>query len=180
VDYERDPIGARYTALHLAVKLHKESYDARYDTADQDTLLLSTADSFFRFLGGPIVFTLIIGPIVDQSTGRPTGNTTKGSPVQLHDNEKVTFSVAESDAKGFDVPDDATTTADDVTWTLDNASVGALTVSSDTRSCDFAAGSVGSGILTVASGGLSATVAIDVIPAGAVALTVTAGAVTPQ
>lgn len=100
--------------------------------------------------------------------------------MQLHDDEKVTFSVAETDAKGFDVPDDATTTADDVTWTLDNASVGALTVSTDTRSCDFVAGSVGSGILTVASGGLSATVAIDVIPAGAVALTVTAGAVTPQ
>lgn len=180
MDLEPDPIGARYSAMRFATELHQGTFDNRGDMVQQNINLLSTADACFRFLGGPIVFTLIIGPIVDQSTGRPTGNVTKGSPVQLHDNEKVTFSVAESDAKGFDVPDDATTTADDVSWTVDNASIGALTVSTDTRSCDFVAGSVGSGILTVATGGLSATVAIDVLPAGAVALTVTAGAVTPQ
>lgn len=180
MDLTRDPVGERFTALKFATDLHIGTFDNRGDMTQQNANLLSTANACFRFLGGPIVFTLIIGPIVDQSTGRPTGNITKGSPVQLHDDEKVTFSVAETDAKGFDVPDDPTTAADDVTWTLDNASVGALTVSTDTRSCDFVAGSVGSGILTVASGGLSATVAVDVIPAGAVALTVTAGAVTPQ
>lgn len=180
MDFEHDPIGARYTALRSAVELHQSSYDNRWDTTAQDSKVLYTADAFFRFLGGPVVITLIIGPIVDQSTGRPTGNITKGSPVQLHDDEKVTFSLAESDAKGFNVPDDPTSTADDATWTLDNSAAGTLNVSPDTRSCELVAGSVGSGILTVAAGGLTATVAIDIIPAGATALTVTAGAVSPQ
>jgi hypothetical protein len=158
----RDVASEKMTALMMAVELHKNVYASRGDDAD----VLTTANNLFGYLGGPLVITLIIGPILDQATGRPTGNITKGSPVQLHDDEKVTFTVAESDAKGANVPDDATTTADDVSWTLDNAGVGTLVVSPDTRSCELSAGTVGSGVLTVAT--------------GAVALTVTAGDVSKQ
>jgi hypothetical protein len=172
---DRDVAGQRELAIRLAVDLHKGSFDNRSPVTPQNSDLLFTADSIFNYLGGPIVITLIIGPILDQSTGRPTGNTTKGSPVQLHDDEKITFSLAESDAKGFDVPDDPTSTVDDATWTLDNPSVGTLNITPDTRSCELVAGSVNSGILTVNAGGLTATVAVDIIPAGATALTVTAG-----
>jgi hypothetical protein len=171
----RDVASEKMTALMMAVELCKATFHQMH-TED----VTGVADDLFAYLGGPLVITLIIGPILSQATGRPTGNTTKGSPVQLHDDEKVTFTVAESDAKGANVPDDATTTADDVSWTLDNVGVGALVVSTDTRSCELSAGTVGSGVLTVATGALTATVAIDVIPAGAVALTVTAGDVSKQ
>lgn len=171
----RDVANDRLTALMMAVELCKGTFQQMH--TDDVTVV---ADRLFAYLGGPLVITLIIGPILDQATGRPTGNTTKGSPVQLHDDEKVTFTVAESDAKGAAVADDPTTTADDVSWTVDNAGAVALTVSQDTRSCELVAGTVGSAVLTVASGSLTATVAVDVIPAGAVALTVTAGDVSKQ
>lgn len=176
----RDVVSERMTALMMAVELHKASYDNREPTTEQDADVVATAGALFGYLGGPLVMTLIIGPILDQATGRPTGTTTKGSPVQLHDDEKVTFTVAESDAKGADVPDDPTSAADDVSWTVDNADAVSLTVSSDTRSAEVVAGTVGSAVLTVTAGSLTATVAIDVIPAGATALTVTAGDVTQQ
>lgn len=171
----RDVANDRLTSLMMAVELCKGTFQQMH--TDDVTVV---ADKLFAYLGGPLVITLIIGPILDQATGRPTGNTTKGSPVQLHDDEKVTFTVAESDAKGANVSDDPTTTADDVSWTVDNAGAVALTVSQDTRSCELVAGTVGSAVLTVASGSLTATVAVDVIPAGAVALTVTAGDVSKQ
>jgi hypothetical protein len=178
--FVRDVVGDKYSALHLAVDLHRQSYSSHSNYADADDAVIATANKFFSFFGGLAVVTLIIGPILDQATGRPTGNTTKGSPVQLHDDEKVTFTVAESDAKGANVADDATTTADDVSWTVDNADAVSLTVSEDTRSCELVAGTVGSAVLTVTAGSLTATVAVDVIPAGAVALTVTAGDVSKQ
>jgi hypothetical protein len=171
-----DVVNDRMTALMMAVELHKGTYA----TVGNDADVTATATHLFAYLGGPLVITLIIGPILDQATGRPTGNTTKGSPVQLHDDEKVTFTVAESDAKGANVADDPTTTADDVSWTVDNASAVSLTVSSDTRSAELVAGTVGSAVLTVTAGSLTATVAVDVIPAGATALTVTAGDVSKQ
>lgn len=102
--------------------------------------------------------------------------------MQIHDNEKVDFIVAETDIKGADVPDDATSTLDDLTWTIDNDAVATLEVSPDTRTCTAIAGTPGSGVITVATadGSLSATVALDVIPSGAVAMTVTAGTPQPQ
>jgi hypothetical protein len=135
------------------------------------------AKEIFAFLGGPMVVTLIIGPVLDQVTGQPTGTIPKGSPMQLHDNEKVDFIVAETDVKGANVPDDPTSTLDDLTWSIDDSSVATLSVSPDTRTCTATAGQPGSGVITVATadGTLSATVALDVIPSGATALTVTAG-----
>lgn len=139
------------------------------------------AKEVFTFLGGPIVVTLIIGPVLDQTTGRPTGNVPKGSPMQIRDTEKVDFIVAEADVKGADVPDDPTSTLDDLTWTIDNDAVASLEVSSDTRTCTAIAGTPGSAVITVSTGnGLSATVALDVVPSDAVTLTVTAGAPQPQ
>lgn len=142
---------------------------------------ISLANAVFAFLGGPIVITLIIGPVLNQFTGQLTGTIPKGSPMQLHDNEKVDFVVAETDVKGADVPDDPTSTADDVSWSIDNAAVATLSVSADTRTCTAIAGIPGSGVITVSTAsGLSATVALDVIPSGATALTVTAGTPVPQ
>ena len=101
--------------------------------------------------------------------------------MQIRDTEKVDFTVVEADVKGADVPDDPNSTLDDLTWTIDNDSVASLQVSGDTRTCTAIGGTPGSAVITVATGsGLSATVALDVVPSDAVTLTVTAGAPQPQ
>lgn len=168
----------RFLALRLAVDLHSKGFDSRAYGAN--AAVVETAATLYRFLDRSTTFFLIVGPVLAQSTGLPTGNTTKGSPMQLHDDEKVDLTVAETDAKGFPVSDDPNSTTDDVTWFVDDESVASLQVSSDTRTATVLAGSVGSAVVTVTAGTLTATVAVDVIAGGATVLTVTAGTPVPQ
>lgn len=100
--------------------------------------------------------------------------------MQLHDDEQVTLSVAVADAKGANIPDDATREDDNLSWTIDNTSVATLEVSADTRTCTVVAGQPGSAVVTISLGDLSATEAIDVVAGSAALITISEGTPTKQ
>ncbi len=95
--------------------------------------------------------------------------------MQLHDNEQVTVTADTEDAKGHD-------TVESIAWTISDEAVATLDISEDTRSCRVVAGDPGSAVLTadVASLGLSATLAIDVVPGGTATIELVPGDVTEQ
>lgn len=177
-----DPLN-RQTALTQAVEMHKaaDSLRVRIGVDAVNTLVLdgsqvlATANRFLAWLRGTVTIALDRSQIVAQTTGFPTGTPNGGSPMQLHDNEQFTLTVDTRDAKGFETPDA-------VTWTIDAADVAALVVAADTRSCTIVAGSPGSAVVTVTDtdAGLSATEAIDVVPAGTATITLVEGPVETQ
>lgn len=167
----------RWLALEHAVDLHRISFEPG-DDADQ--AVTRTATRLFQWLTGPVALFLTIGQVLDQGTGQPTGNPTKGNPMQLHDTEQVDLSVEVADVKGASIPDDIGTTADDLAWTVEDTSVATLSVSSDTRTCTVVAGLPGSTVGTVTLGELSATFAVDVIPGAAARITISEGTPTEQ
>ena len=103
---------------------------------------------------------------------------------QLNTSQKVTASVAARDAKGYDVPDDPTTDADNISWAISDESVATLSSSADGRSVEIVAGAPGSAVLsaTVATGAGDRVVthAIDVIPGDIAALEISVGEPTEQ
>jgi len=173
----------RQTALQQALELHEAAGDLRIRRGEDaqltllaDTLaVLDTANRFLAWLRGTVTIHLVPGPVVDQTTGTPTGTPNGGSPVQIHDNEQFSLTVDTRDAKGFETPDA-------VTWTVDNDAVAALVVSADTRSCTIVAGSPGSAVVTVtdSDAGLSATEAVDVVAAGTATISLVEGPVEVQ
>lgn len=100
--------------------------------------------------------------------------------MQLHDDEQVTLSVSVADAKGAAISDDPSTTTDDLQWSVADQGVATLQVSADTRSCTVVAGTVGSTVVTIQLGSLSATEAIDVVPGSAALITISEGTPEPQ
>jgi len=134
----------------------------------------ATAQALFAWLVGPAFLVVTPGTVVSQATGQPTGTPTPtGGTMQLHDNEQVTLTVAEADAKGVALQDT-------LTWTVDQATVATLQVSADTQSALLVAGLPGSAVVTVTDGALSATLAVDVVPGGVATITVTPGTPEPQ
>jgi hypothetical protein len=95
--------------------------------------------------------------------------------MQLHDDENVDLSVLVASAKGAPIADDPFSTGDDLTWEVTDSTVASLVVSDDTRTCTVRSGVVGSTVLTIGVGNAAATVAIDVIPGDAAAITVSEG-----
>jgi len=98
---------------------------------------------------------------------------------QLRDTEQFTLSVDVSDAKGAPIPDQAGSD-DNVGWSVDDGDVATLQVSEDSRQCTVVAGNVGSAVVTVTLGDLSATLAVDVIPGTAARLVINEGSIEPQ
>lgn len=173
----RDVTHERELAIGLAVSLYQQGWDGMSSPNDK---LIETANRVFYYLTGPVAFTFTFGPVLDQNTGESTGRTIGGTPMQLHDNEQVDLTVTVSDIKGAAISDDPGSTADDLSWTIDDTSVASLTVSADTRTCTVVAGLPGSSVGTVTLGDLSATFAVDVIPSGAVAININEGTPVPQ
>lgn len=143
-----------------------------------ETLPLAT--KFYGWLVGPASMSLSFGPIVDQDTEEPTGR--NGSAMtQLRDSQKFTVSLTAQDAKGAEVLDDASTTADDAVWTSDNEAAFTVEVdASNPRSATVIAGTPGSGVLTVAIGEITATLAVDVVPGDIALVTLSEGPITEQ
>jgi hypothetical protein len=133
--------------------------------------VLQTATQLYDWMNvsPPAVrMTLTAGPATPQT------GTTKGNTMQLHDTEQFTLSVAETDAKGQPV------TTDTLTWTVADPAVATLQVSADTYSAVVVAGTVGSTVVTLTDGTITATEAVDVIAGAATAVVLSEGPVTPQ
>ncbi|MFI6496924.1 hypothetical protein [Nonomuraea typhae] len=83
--------------------------------------------------------------------------------MQMNTGQKVTVTCDTEDAAGYD-------TVETIDWSLDNADVATLQVSEDTRTCTVVSGAPGSAVLTATITSmdppLSATLAVDVVPAG--------------
>ncbi len=157
----------RQVALTAAVAFHTGS-------PVDEIAVLNTAEDFLAWLRGPAVIRLLAGTVSNQSTGVPTGTLIEGASVQIHDNEKFDVTAVADDAKGF-------ATADTVTFTPSDPTVFTLTPSAtDPMTSTVVAGVPGSAVLTVSDGTLSATLAVDVVPAGAATIALTEGPVTLQ
>lgn len=177
-------MAVRVAALQAAVETHVSlgslmlcpGVDRAETIARAEREIRATAENFLAWLQGTVRLRLTPGPIRDQTTGAPTGTPTpEGASMQLHDNEKVTYTADTEDAKGID-------TAEQVEWTIDNGDVASLNVSGDTRTCEVVAGVPGSATLTatIPALGLSATEAIDVVPGGTATIRLEAGEVSEQ
>lgn len=182
-----DPI--RAAALQAAVAFHGSvgDLDLRLGVASDETIaagelaVLDTAERFLTWLRGPARLIVTVGVVVDQTTGLPTGTPIpQGAPVQIHDNEQYDLTVSFEDAKGF-----ATTDTDPVSWTSSDETVATVAVSPDTLTGTVVAGNPGSAVVTVevtlADGTvLTATEAVDVVPAGAATINLAEGPVSVQ
>lgn len=157
-------------ALRGACELHERRFNdfASFSVDDARAEVLGTADVFYRWLTRPATLTLAAGPAVDQTTGLPTTTPTGVPAMQLHDNEQVDLTVDTNDAKGFE-------TTDSVTWMSSDETVATVTVSADSKTGTVIAGNPGSATITVSDGTLSATEAIDVVPAGTATISIAEG-----
>lgn len=135
--------------------------------------VLDTAETFLAWLRGPARIQLHLGLVVDQATGHPTDTTDQGVSVQIHDNEQFTVTAEADDAKGFP-------TADTVTFSSSDETVFTVVTGDDPATVTVVAGNPGSAVLTATDGTLSATLAVDVVAAGAATIALTTGDVTTQ
>jgi hypothetical protein len=152
--------------LHLGV-------DAGTSAGQGQTAVLTTAETFLAWLRGPATMSLHPGQVIDQITHIPTGTPVVGELMQIHDNEQFDLTVDTRDAKGFE-------TQDAVAWASSDPAVASLAVSADTRVVTVVAGVPGSAVITVTDGTLSATEAVDVVPAGTATIALVEGPVTTQ
>lgn len=167
----------RRLALEHAVDLHRISFEPG-DDADQ--AVTRTATRLFQWLVGPATVAISIGPVRDQVTGQPTGNPSKGNPMQITNGEEYDLIANVSDVKGVDVPDDPGTASDDIQWTIDNPDAASLRISSDSRTCTVVGGTLGSAVWTMTMGEIFRTGAVDVVHSAAAKVEVTEGAARPQ
>jgi hypothetical protein len=179
----------RAEALDDAIRFHNdirgdmriERGENRDDTYARLTVaVLDTADTFLAWLRGPTRLLIEFGDIVQQDTLLPTGNTNAGGNMaQLHDNEQVDITVSAVDGKGF-------ASADTITYAVDDETVVTVVggTDEDTQTATLVAGNPGSAVVTITDSAavdsttglpLSATLAVDVIAAGAVAINVAVG-----
>lgn len=179
----------RTVALHEAVLLHESIGDLRLRVGVDATTtvhagelaVLNTAETFLAWLRGPTQIRLIPGPVTDQATGLPTGTPIEGDhPVQIHDNEQFDLTLDFKDAKGFDTAD-----TDPASWASADETVATLVLSEDTHTATVKAGSPGSTTVTVSvtlptGETITATEAVDVVPAGATTVSLVEGAVSAQ
>lgn len=165
----------RQLALAYAARLMQAKFDESDTIATTGGEFLALASAIHGWLVGPAALFLTIGPILKQGTREPTGREPGGSPMQLRDNEENDLTVVVASAKGNEIPDQAGT-QDDLSWTVEgDEGVVELVVSEDTRTCTVRAVDIGSSVVKVEIGEVSATVAVDVIPGEAARVTVTEG-----
>lgn len=182
-DYSRE----RKRALEAALELYASGLFYEFgqpsggSVAEADKSLLGTATAIFRWLVGPAIMFLAVGPVISQDTGLPVADPLGGNPMQLRDNEQVDLTVTLASARG-NVIGDQPGTEDDLAWSVSgDEGVVTLDVSGDTRTATVkAAGPVGSTIVRVEIGELFATLAVDVVPGDAALITIAAGEPTEQ
>lgn len=158
----RNLMAERIKAAELAVTLHAaKSGKPHADTVTAD------ADVIFKWLTAAIHWQLHPGPVFNQDTGR-SDYRKLGTPVQIHDDEGVVYTLSALDSRGQEVLDDPNTDTDNAEWTLDGTDLLTVTVDASNRQATvLAQGPTGSGVMTVtiptANGPLVVTEAIDVV-----------------
>lgn len=172
----------RAAALEQAVRLHTSlgthrllpGVDAEETTATSVALIRDTAEDFAAFICGTRRIRLTPGPVVDEATGA-TISTDQGDPMQINTGQKFSVECDTEDAAGYD-------TIEQIEWSIDNEAVATLQVSDDTRSCTVVSGSPGSAVLTarIPAMDLSATLAVDVVPAGTATIELVPGDVVDE
>lgn len=165
----------RRAALWLAVELHRDSF-----MGGAATEIVATADAFWEFLTAPVSLLIIAGPVVDQTTGRPTGNPGGTDMAPVKDSDKFPLLVTALDSK-----QNPTTAPTDVTFSSSDTTV--VTISDpDANGVKWAiAGQPGSAVITgdwpdSPHGDLQGTLAVDVTAGDAATLVITAGDPVPQ
>lgn len=138
--------------------------DREETVANAELVVRRTADKFAAWINGTTRLHLIPGPVVDEATGAPAGAINQGdSMAQLNTGQKIDVTADTEDAAGYD-------TAETIEWSIDNSDVASLTVSEDGKTCTVVSGAPGSAVLTASLPNLdpplSATLAVDVVPAG--------------
>lgn len=180
-----DTTAEREQSLLIAVDLHRGRHKLDIISALVDQEMIKTASLVYEYLTGPVELTLTVGPIIKIDTGevvdRPIGG---NGMAQIHDDEKIEFTVTAKSKRGNEVPD-VEGPADDISWSLEGDGADAalvLTTSADSRKATVAAkGPVGSGVLraSFSRNGLDrfVTVAVDVVPGDVETLELSAGTV---
>lgn len=166
---DQDPVEEfRLDAAQLAVDLHKEHWQPG---PEANRAVVDTADAIAYWLTyGVALPYLTFGPLLDDKDSQPTERIFGGSMSQLPVGKHVTGRIVARDARGHEVPDDPTTSIDDIRWTLADGgdAVVTLEVSTDTREITLRPVELGSTVLTAtittSRGDRVVTQAIDVIP----------------
>lgn len=174
----RDPLEQRKAALDAAVRLHGPAFlqpgidaDATY-TAHVDRVL-DTATRFTHWLGGTTRLRLTPGPVLAEDAGhQPEG---ENAVTQLNTGQQFTLTADTEDASGYDTPER-------VEWSIDNTEVASLTASEDGKTATIVSGAPGTATVTATLPdlGLSATHAVDVVPAGTATINLVAGDVVDE
>lgn len=170
----------RAAALSAAIQLHQlvgglhtQCGVDRTTTVDQaETAVRKTADVFAAWLAGTTRLHLTLGPVVDETTGVITPTIDEGATMQINTGQKFDVTADTEDASGYDTPET-------IVWSIDNSDVASLVVSSDSKTCTVVSGAPGSAVLTATLPNLdpplSATLAVDVVPAGTATIDLVAG-----
>lgn len=151
-------------------------YAGRFTGGDSaDTRFLTTASAQYAWLTGPVAISITLGPKVDQTTGKPTGNP-EGAP--LKDTEKALLQANAVDSKG-----NPTSAPTSLAYTSADTSI--ATIVTDADGTWVVAGSPGSTVVTgdwpdSPSGDIQGTVSVDVTAGDAVSLNITLGTPVPQ
>jgi hypothetical protein len=164
----------RTVALNAAVELHR---DREHHNQSPGDAVVAAAEKFFRFLylNAEVKHIALVPGMISAQDGSATRQPDQGeNPMQLHDDEQVTYTVEATDAKGQEV------TGETINFSVDDTSVAAITVSADGTSATIVAGTTGSAVLTATVGALTVTEAIDVIAGDATAISLVPGEVTKQ
>lgn len=176
---------ARAAALQAAAVLHGPlvllpGVDRAVTEYATQLAIRRLADQLAAYLLGTARLHLIPGPVVDEAEDVPIGTPTHQEDVamtQLNTGQKFRVTVDTEDAAGYD-------TAETIEWSIDNGDVATLIVSEDTRSVEVVSGAPGSAVLTASITSLdpplSATLAVDVVPAGTATIELVAGDVVDE
>lgn len=178
---------ARQTALLAAAALHgpivlQPGVDRHVTERTAQEEIRRLAASLAAYVLGTASIRLIPGPVVGEASRNvPSGTHPKegNTMTQMNTGHKFELSIDARDAAGYP-------TQPNVTWTIEPAEVAELQVSEDEQTCVVVSGAPGSAVLTVSieteegQEALSATHAVDVVPANTATIQLVAGDVVPE
>lgn len=160
-----EPFDVREKALDYAKTLFPE------DKKPEPERLLAVAAEVAEFWTTPTVIRIRVGLIRHQD-GTDRQHEWKDDKMQLRDNEEVEYTVVALDAKGYQVQGEA--------FQCSSSDQNVVTVEQEGGNFTAVAGVPGSAVLTFTDGTLTATEAIDVVPAEAATIQIQAGEVHDQ